>query len=212
MNLDELHKLAKSGDFEAALAAASQVEGPLEDTLEARCIGAWSLSRLGRQEQARAEALSVFDEASRVLGAAHRVTLEAMNDAARFAARCGDLTAAVDLGANVHRIRSEVLGADHPKTLTSLANLLRYKATAGEMVDASAVHMLVDGWMAADPQGNDPAQLDAWALAAELTQDRESAIRCVAHFEQVLGDEHPNTARAREQLSVLLQSPQPPTF
>jgi len=208
MTLNELHELARSGDFKAAYTAAGLVEGPLEEMLEAQCIGAWSLSRLGRQEEARAAALSALDEASRVLGATHRVTLEAMNDSARFAARCGDLATAVEIGTNVHRIRSEVLGAENPKTLTSLANLLRYKAAAGQTVDDAAVRMLADGWTAADPQVHDPAHLDAWVLAAELTQDRESAVRCLARFEQVLGKEHPNTARAREQLAALLQSTQ----
>lgn len=171
MNLEELHELARSGDFESALAAVGEVEGPLE----------------------------------------HRVTLEEMNDAVRFAARCGDLSTAVELGAYVHERRAAVLGRGHRKTLTSFANLLRYKASVGETVDFETVHVLTCDWMGIDPQCEDPAHLDAWALTAELAQNSESAVCCVARFEQVLGHEHPNTARARDKLARLLPPHQLPT-
>ena len=38
MNLEELHELARSGDFQSALSAVDKVEGTLEELLEARCI------------------------------------------------------------------------------------------------------------------------------------------------------------------------------
>jgi hypothetical protein len=211
MNIEELHELARSGDFESALSAVDKVEGTLEDLLEARCIGAWSLSRLGLQKESRDAAMSVLHEATHVLGADHRVTLEAANDAARFAARCGDLLTAVELGTYVYERRAAVLGRGHRKTLTSLANLLRYKASVGETVDFESLHVLTYSWKDVDPQCDDPAHLDAWSLTAELTQDGESAARCVARFEQVLGCEHPNTARAREKLAHLLPPHHLPT-
>ena len=204
VNLEELHELARSGDFQSALSAVDKVEGTLEELLEARCIGAWCLSRLGLHKESRDAAMSVLHEATHVLGADHRVTLEAANDAARFAARCGDLLTAVELGTHVYKRRAAVLGRDHEKTLTSLTNLLRYKASAGETVDFESLHDLTYSWKDVDPQCDDPAHLDAWALAAELMQDGESAVCCVTRFEQVLGCEHPNTVRARVKLAHLL--------
>ena len=52
MDLEELHSLARSGDFSEALAACAQVEGSASDLLEARCIKAWCLSRLDRNQEA----------------------------------------------------------------------------------------------------------------------------------------------------------------
>lgn len=203
MHLAELHALAHSGDFEAALAAADAVEGTDAELLEARCVKAWCHSRLGDQTAARAEAEHALTHATVVLGATHRVTLEALNDVARFSARCGDLPAAISHGANAYTKRRAALGAEHPKTLTSLANLLRYRTANGETVPSSEIDELKAGWQAADPEVIDPAHLNAWALWVELTGDSSDAAACLARFVGVLGENHPDTLRATEQLAAL---------
>jgi hypothetical protein len=204
MLLTELHALARSGNFEAALAAAETVEGTDAERIEARCVQAWCLSRLGDQPAALMEAAATLAEAETTLGPTHHVTLEALNDVARFSARCGDLPAAISHGESVHARRVELLGEHHPKTLTSLTNLLNYRATLGEAVPASEIAALKAWWRVADPEVVDPAHLNAWVLWAELTGDASSASTCLVRFTDILGEDHPDTLRARDRIAALV--------
>jgi hypothetical protein len=204
MRLAELHELARSGDFAATLAACVEFEGSDEERLEARCIKAWCLSRLGDQAGALSESVDVLEKAELLLGRTHPLTLEALNDVARFSARCGELSAAVAHGQAVCATRKEVLGEHHPKTLTSLANLLRYRSLLGEVVPTSELMLLKAGWQLADPNLLDPAHLNAWALQVELVGDGAGAAACLARFVEVLGEEHPDTVRTRDKLASLI--------
>lgn len=204
MSLAELHELARTGDFNAALAACAAFEGSDEELLEARCVKAWCLSRLGDQAAALLESETVIKKAELLLGRTHPLTLEALNDVARFSARNGELSAAVTYGQKVYTTRKEVLGEHHPKTLTSLANLLRYRSLLGETVSISTLTILKDGWHIADPDMLDPAHLNAWALQVELVNDRDGAAECFARFVEVLGEKHPDTVRARDKLASLI--------
>jgi hypothetical protein len=204
MILTELHALARSGDFESALVAAETVDGSDAERLEARCVKAWCLSRLGDQPSALAESAEVLVQAERRLGPSHQVTLEALNDVARFSARCGDLPAAISHGETAHARRVELLGEHHPKTLTSLTNLLNYRAMLGEAVTTSEIAALKAGWQSADPDAVDPAHLNAWALLADLSGDASSAAACLVRFTDILGEDHPDTLRARDRLATLV--------
>lgn len=204
MRLAELHELARTGDFDATLSACAAFEGSDEERLEALCIKAWCLSRLGDQAGALLESTAVMKRAELLLGRTHPLTLEALNDVARFSARCGELSAAVAHGQQVYATRKDVLGEHHPKTLTSLANLLRYRFLLGETVSISTLTILKDGWHIADPDMLDPAHLNAWALQVELVNDRDGAAECLARFVEVLGEEHPDTVRTRDKLASLI--------
>lgn len=204
MRLAELHELARTGDFDATLAACAEFEGSDEERLEARCIKAWCLSRLGDQAGALLESTAVMKKAELLLGPTHPLTLEALNDVARFSARCGDLPSAVAHGQEVYETRKEVLGEHHPKTLTSLANLLRYQSLLGAAVPTSELMILKAGWQIADPNILDTAHLNAWALQVELVGDGVGASACLARFVEVLGEDHPDTVRTRDKLASLI--------
>ena len=204
MRLAELHELARTGDFDATLAACAEFEGSDEERLEARCIKAWCLSRLGDQAGALLESTAVMKKAELLLGPTHPLTLEALNDVARFSARCGDLPSAVVHGQEVYETRKDVLGEHHPKTLTSLANLLRYQSLLGAAVPTSELMILKAGWQLADPNILDPAHLNAWALQVELVGDGAGASACLARFVEVLGEDHPDTVRTRDKLASLI--------
>jgi hypothetical protein len=206
MHLAELHELARTGDFNATLAACVEFEGSDEEQLEARCVKAWCLSRLGDQAEALSESVAVQKKAELLLGRTHPLTLEALNDVARFSARCGELSSAVVHGQDVYVTRKEVLGEHHPKTLTSLANLLRYRSLLGEAAPVSELIILKAGWQLADPNILDPAHLNAWALQVELLSDRDGAAACLARFVEVLGEEHPDTIRTRDKLASLIKT------
>lgn len=204
MRLAELHELARTGDFDATLSACAAFEGSDEERLEALCIKAWCLSRLGDQAGALLESTAVMKRAELLLGRTHPLTLEALNDVARFSARCGELSAAVAHGQDVYATRKDVLGEHHPKTLTSLANLLRYRSTLGEAVLVSELTALRAGWQIADPSVLDPAHLNAWSLQVELLGDRVDAAACLARFVEILGEKHPDTVRTRDKLASLI--------
>jgi hypothetical protein len=196
MDLADLHQLAATGDFAAALDASHHNFGSVEANLEAACIRAWSLSRLQRKDEALAETKATLAAARAELGATHHLTLEALNDSARFASRSGLHHDAVTAGAQVLELRREVLGHQHLKTLTSWSNLIGYRLHAGEVIDRADADSLLKAWAVNDSDGSDKAHLAARLQVAQAFADKALAQACVAAYTALLGPSHPDTARA----------------
>jgi hypothetical protein len=203
MDLADLHQLAAAGDFTTALDASHNDFGSLEANLEAACIRAWSLSRLQRNDEALVEAKATLASAQAELGPTHHVTLEALNDSARFASRSGLHHDAAAAGAQVLELRRKVLGHQHPKTLTSWSNLLGYRLRAGEVVDRDDADALISAWAVSDPTISDKAHLAARLQVAEVFGDKPLAQGCVEAYTALLGPSHPDTARAAGVLADL---------
>lgn len=204
MELEQLHRLASDGDFAGALEAAENDFGSMAANLEAACVAAWCLSRLGRNEEAFDAARTTHQSAERDLGPNHPVTLEALNDYARFSARCGRLAEAVEAGARVLEMRRTSLGEHHPKTLTSWGNLIGYRHQAGEQPASEETNALLRAWQGIDPGLQDRAHLAAMLQVAETRRDHTLAAGALEQYVQLLGEDHPDTLRAREALSSLV--------
>ena len=203
MKLEHLHRLASEGDFAGALEVSDGDFGSTEANLEAACIAGWCMSRLGRNEEARDAAKKTYQIAKRDLGTDHPIAMEALNDYARFSARCGQFAEAVEVGTRVLDMRRTALGQNHPKTLTSWGNLVGYRHRAGEQVAFEETSALLDLWQIADPATQDKAQLASMLQVAEAHHDQTLAATALELYVNLLGEEHPDTLRAREALSRL---------
>ena len=211
--LADLRALARSGEWEGALATARafvpdpSVPAPaVAQQLEARCVEAWCLGRLGRTTEAFELSGDTWRRASVALGETHPVALTALNHRARFASRLGMHREALADGVQVLRLRQRTLGDTHRDTLVSATNLVRFRLAEGAVVFPHDMEQLLDRWHRVDPERRELGHLAAMCLELEVRRRAlvQDACSVLERYRAALGPDHPDTLRAAVRLEGLL--------
>lgn len=163
----------------------------------------------GRQQPALsslAEWSQLFADDQRVLGPEHESTLVAREKIAEKRWETGDLAGAMAEGEHVLAARRRVLGDDHADTLATRLMLAIWRGQAGDVPAAVAELKSVIDELREKPGDDDLHLLMARHMftvwAPDRAADERDAWQALVEQEaRVLGDEHPVTMAARQELA-----------
>ncbi|MFF9622738.1 tetratricopeptide repeat protein [Streptomyces griseosporeus] len=149
---------------------------------------------------------------TRIRGAYHPNTFLVRLNTARFTWELGDAAGALPLHEDVLRDQQEVLGETHPATMITRYNIALLKAELGDPVTALAeLDVLQEQRLARYANPEHPEVITTrfgrartLARLGEVEQAVALLREVVADRARVLGEEHPDTRRARAELDALL--------
>ncbi|MFF0460375.1 tetratricopeptide repeat protein [Streptomyces mexicanus] len=169
------------------------------------------LGESGRRQEALDAYLALLPDVRRLRGEDHPNTLTVRLNIARYTWELGDPARALELHEELIEDQRRVRGADHPSVLITRYNIAMLKADLGDLATALAeLDALLRERIARYGNPLHPevirtrfgrARVTAWtgdeaSAAAELRRVRDDWAR-------VLGEEHPDTVAAQEELDRL---------
>ena len=188
-----------------------------DDPIVFAIAGNLSLSamQLGRLEEARELQERSLSGRRRVLGERHEQTMTAMGNLAVLLGKLGEMERSHELHASVFAWRRLALGAEHPDTMLAAHNLAVSRAEFGNV--ALAIDLVREVTRESERVlGEDEAfTLSSMRTLAGLLErspnaDRDEILhlrREIAHrTHKGLGDKHPKTLDADEDLALALES------
>ena len=182
------------------------------DTLKARSNLAVTLAKLGSLANSREHQEAVLAATQRLLGDEHPTTLTARNNLATSLYDQENFASARVHQEAVLAATQRLLGDEHPDTLTARNNLAMTLSALGDLAGArkhQEAVLAVDATVArrrASHHDCGPPQPSLDALHSEGPRDaREHQEAVLAATQRLLGDEHPDTLKARKDLDLMLK-------
>ncbi len=170
------------------------------------------LRKEGHLQKARAAQENLVARCQHKWGEMHQETLTAVSDLALTFYDLGEFGRARDLQETVLERRLKVLGTQHPQTRLALENLAATLATLGD--NAAAQELLrraegippANGAKSADPLSAAAVRAETLRSQGDLAGARALQEEILRKRTETLGDEHPDTLYALNNLAVTLNA------